>query len=85
MDEFLPLNNQQAVQAAAANGSLGNRISKQIWNTTHFMPVTREMSAGKRRLLQRWISIVQKASQTKQEKPQPEPKKVAYEKVKRAR
>ena len=85
MDEFLPLNNQQAVQAAAANGSLGNRISKQIWNTTHFMPVTREMSAGKRRLLERWISIVQKASQTKQEKPQPEPKKVAYEKVKRAR
>jgi hypothetical protein len=30
----------------------------QMWNSTIFMPITRELSAGKRVLIERWCNLV---------------------------
>jgi hypothetical protein len=56
MDSHVPLNNQQAVTNAAP--MLRMMIDPSKWNSTLYMPVTRELSDGKRRLLQRWLNLL---------------------------
>jgi hypothetical protein len=56
MDQIIPLGNQQKVQANI--GVILQRISETIVDTTGFMPVTREMSAAKRLILDTWGGLV---------------------------
>ncbi|MES1240913.1 MAG: hypothetical protein ABUT39_04780 [Acidobacteriota bacterium] len=56
MDQIIPLGNQQAVQTNI--NAILQRISETIVDTTGFMPVTREMSAAKRLILETWGGLV---------------------------
>lgn len=56
MDQIIPLGNQQAVQTNI--DAILQRISETIVDTTSFMPVTREMSAAKRLILEAWGGLV---------------------------
>ncbi len=56
MDQIIPLGNQQAVQSNI--NVILQRISETIVDTTGFMPVTREMSAAKRLILETWGGLV---------------------------
>ncbi|MFL6290429.1 MAG: hypothetical protein ACJ759_06000, partial [Thermoanaerobaculia bacterium] len=56
MDQIIPLGNQQAVQTNI--DAILQRISETIVDTTGFMPVTREMSAAKRLILEAWGGLV---------------------------
>ncbi len=56
MDGHLALNNKAACSRAAQMLLLLTDASS--WNSTLYMPVTRELSDGKRRLLQRWCQRV---------------------------
>lgn len=53
MDAHLPLNSETACRRAAQMLLL--LTDKSNWLSTLYMPITREMSDGKRRLLQRWL------------------------------
>jgi hypothetical protein len=55
-DIGLPLDNEQAVTAAA--GQIKAVIDAGQFESVNYMPITRELSAGKRRLLQRWCDLV---------------------------
>jgi hypothetical protein len=57
MDQIIPLGNQAAVQSNIV--VILQRISETIVDTTGFMPVTREMSAAKRLILETWGGLVQ--------------------------
>lgn len=56
MDQIIPLGNQQSVQTNI--NAILQRISETIVDTTGFMPVTREMSAAKRLILETWGGLV---------------------------
>jgi hypothetical protein len=56
MDQIIPLGNQQSVQTNI--NVILQRISETIVDTTGFMPVTREMSAAKRLILETWGGLV---------------------------
>jgi hypothetical protein len=56
MDQIIPLGNQQAVQSNI--GAILERISEAVVDTTGFMPVTREMSAAKRLILEAWGGLI---------------------------
>lgn len=56
MDRIIPLGNQQEVQKNI--DAILQRISETIVDTTGFMPVTREMSAAKRLILETWGGLV---------------------------
>lgn len=56
MDQIIPLGNQQSVQTNI--DAILERISETIVDTTGFMPVTREMSAAKRLILEAWGGLV---------------------------
>lgn len=56
MDQIIPLGNQQSVQTNI--DAILQRISETIVDTTGFMPVTREMSAAKRLILETWGGLV---------------------------
>lgn len=56
MDQIIPLGSQQAVQDNI--DAILQRISETIVDTTGFMPVTREMSAAKRLILETWGGLV---------------------------
>jgi hypothetical protein len=56
MDQIIPLGSQQAVQSNIK--VILQRISETIVDTTGFMPVTREMSAAKRLILDTWGGLV---------------------------
>lgn len=56
MDQIIPLGNQQQVQTNIK--VILERISETIVDTTGFMPVTREMSAAKRLILETWGGLV---------------------------
>lgn len=56
MDQIIPLGNQQQVQANI--NVILQRISEDIVDTTGFMPVTREMSAAKRLILETWGGLI---------------------------
>ena len=55
MDSYVALNDPEAVAQAAP--MLRKMIDRSNWCSTLYMPVTRELSDGKRRLLQRWCDI----------------------------
>ncbi len=56
MDAHLLLNDKQACMRAAQMLLL--LTDKASWDSTLYMPITREMSDGKRNLLQRWCRLV---------------------------
>ena len=56
MDQIIPLGSQQAVQSNI--DAILQRISESQADTTGFMPVTREMSAAKRLILETWGGLV---------------------------
>jgi hypothetical protein len=56
MDAHLPLDNETACRRAAQMLLLLTDASN--WTSTLYMPITRELSDGKRRLLQRWCRAV---------------------------
>lgn len=62
MDAHLPLNDEQACRRAAT--MLAALTDASAWNSTLYMPITRELSDGKRRLLARWIARVQRGEPT---------------------
>jgi hypothetical protein len=55
-DIGLPLDNEKAVTAAAAQ--IKQVIDTGQFESVRYMPITRELSAGKRRLLERWCDLV---------------------------
>ncbi len=57
MDKYMILNDPNVVGSANNKAILKARISKSLWNSTLYMPHTREMSDGKRTLLQRWCDM----------------------------
>src|SRR5260370_34587739 len=57
MDKYMMLNDPNVVGSANNKAILKARISKSLWNSTLYMPHTREMSDGKRTLLQRWCDM----------------------------
>jgi hypothetical protein len=62
MDQHLPLNDKQACMRAAE--MLLQLTDRSSWMSTLYMPVTRELSDGRRRLLQRWCQRVQRGQET---------------------
>jgi len=56
MDAHLPLNDRAACERAAQMLLLLTDTS--AWDSTLYMPITRELSDGKRRLLHRWCNRV---------------------------
>jgi len=56
MSRRLDLSDEGAVTAAAA--TLLRRTEPDNWHHAHYMPRTRDLSAGKRRLLERWCQQV---------------------------
>jgi len=57
MDAYLMLNDPNVVGSANGRAIIKARTSKSLWNSTLYMPHTREMSDGKRTLLQRWCDM----------------------------
>jgi hypothetical protein len=55
MSQYIPFNREDSVRAAA--GAILERLSSKGWHRTTYMPVTREMSRGKRELLRRWCEL----------------------------
>jgi hypothetical protein len=62
MDAHLPLNDEAACRRAAQ--LLGMLTDASSWTSTLYMPITRELSDGKRRLLQRWLARVARGEVT---------------------
>jgi hypothetical protein len=56
MNTYVPLNDQQAVDAAAS--TILSVTDPSIWMTTGFMPRTRDMSQSRRTLLQAYCRKV---------------------------
>lgn len=56
MSQVIPFNSEDAVRAAAT--AILERLDPANWESCLFMPVTREMSSGKRRLFARWADSV---------------------------
>ena len=55
MSEQFPLNNAFRVKLKAAE--IKRRISTSLWDTVAYMPITRDLSDGKRKLLDRWCDL----------------------------
>lgn len=53
----LAFQNEQVAQQNASN--IMQLIDKSLWNNTSYMPVSRDLSDGKRKLLQRWCALNQ--------------------------
>ncbi len=62
MDRYMPLNDKQAMSQRAQSILL--LIDESQWFSTLFMPITRDMSNGKRRLLRRWCNRVLRGEDT---------------------
>ncbi len=56
MNHYIDFTNQAETEAKAA--MIAAFVSEQLFNSTIYMPITRELSAGKRRLVQRWANKV---------------------------
>jgi hypothetical protein len=52
MSKIIPFNDQKAMEAAA--DELVRRTDPDLWHTTRYMPLTRDLSKGKRELIVRW-------------------------------
>lgn len=57
MDKYLKLNDPNVVGSANGKAIIKARTSEEVWNSTLYMPHTRELSDGKRKLLQRWCDL----------------------------
>jgi hypothetical protein len=57
MDQYIELNDPTVVGNANNRAMIKARTSKELWNSTLYMPHTRELSDGKRTLLQRWCDL----------------------------
>lgn len=57
MNAFVPLNDEQKVREQAPY--ILASIDPKLWGSTRFMPVSRDMSAARRRLLTRWLLLSQ--------------------------
>lgn len=55
MSTIIPLSNQQAVDQAAA--AIAFRVDLDPFKATQYMPVTRDMAAGKKKLLLRYLAL----------------------------
>jgi hypothetical protein len=53
----LSFQNEEVAQQNASN--IMQLIDKSLWNNTSYMPVSRDLSDGKRKLLQRWCALNQ--------------------------
>lgn len=53
----LAFQNEQVAQGNASN--IAQLIDKSLWDNTSYMPVSRDLSDGKRKLLQRWCALNQ--------------------------
>jgi hypothetical protein len=51
----LAYQNEDVAQRNASN--IKTFIAKDTWNSTSYMPVSRDLSDGKRRLLERWCAL----------------------------
>lgn len=56
MDQVFPLNSESTVIGEYER--ILNRISKSVWNKAEYMPVSRDLSDGKRDLLTRYLSKI---------------------------
>lgn len=56
MDQFMPLGDLTRIEGAV--DQLEAMISKDMLNSTLYMPVTRELSNGKRRVLEAWANLI---------------------------
>ncbi len=52
MSKIIPFNNQKRMEAAAHE--IVRRTDPDLWHSTLYMPVTRDLSKGKRELIVRW-------------------------------
>lgn len=57
MDKYLKLNDPSIVASANGKMIIKARTSKDVWHSSLYMPHTREMSDGKRTVLQRWCDL----------------------------
>ena len=57
MDNFLMLNDPNDAGSAAGKAMIKLRSNKNVWTSSLYMPHTRELSDGKRILLQRWCDL----------------------------
>ena len=55
MNAYINFDEQAATEAAAA--LISAFVADSLFNSTIYMPITRELSAGKRRLVQRWARL----------------------------
>jgi len=55
MSTIIPLSNQQAVDQAAA--AIAFRVDLDPFQATQYMPITRDMSAGRKKLLLRYLAL----------------------------
>jgi hypothetical protein len=60
MSEVIPFNNREAVTKAARQGALTAATDPARWHSTGYMPPTRDLSTGKRKLLVEWAAAVSK-------------------------
>jgi len=56
MSQVFPLNNEAAMREAA--DSIVERSDTKLWESTRYMPISRDLSAGKRQLLVEWAESV---------------------------
>jgi hypothetical protein len=54
MSRIIPFDDQQATTLAAKQGKLSAATDPARWQSTRYMPPTRDLSAGKRKLLVEW-------------------------------
>jgi len=57
MNQYIELNDPDVVGNANNRAMIKARTGKELWNSTLYMPHTRELSDGKRILLQRWCDL----------------------------
>jgi hypothetical protein len=57
MSTIIPLSNQQAVDQAA--GAIAFRVDLDPFRASQYMPIARDMSAGKKKLLLRYLALQQ--------------------------
>ena len=57
MNQYIELNDPTVVGNANNRAMIKARTSRELWNSTLYMPHTRELSDGKRTLLQRWCDL----------------------------
>jgi hypothetical protein len=57
MNQYIELNDPAVVGNANNRAMIKARTSKDLWYSTLYMPHTRELSDGKRTLLQRWCDL----------------------------